>query len=136
MRCWLLVFVCFLFSIRIYNLRIYVSKHPNSIHQLLLTAAEPNTQILLSQLLPTDNFLEKLIRKKSRTKKALVSWNTWDLLSICLSLAILVFPTFSIHVRKRVNLASEIASHCIGPTTTIAMMFYISQNFLNFLKKC
>jgi hypothetical protein len=36
-------FICFLFSIRIYNLIICVSKHPNSTHQLLSTAAEPNT---------------------------------------------------------------------------------------------
>jgi hypothetical protein len=66
----LIIGLCvFLFSLRIYNLRIYVSKHTDSIHQLLPTTAEPNTQILLSQLLPTDNFLEKLIRKKKPNQK-------------------------------------------------------------------
>jgi hypothetical protein len=47
-------FVCpFYFSGRIYDFIIWLSKHLDFNHRLLPTAAEPNTQILLSQLFPT-----------------------------------------------------------------------------------
>jgi hypothetical protein len=75
MRCWLL-YLCL--SLRIYYFKICVSKHPDSNHQLLPTAAEPNTHIFSvslshSQLFFTASFSEKLIRKKPNPRGALLS---------------------------------------------------------------
>jgi hypothetical protein len=64
------VFICFLFLIRIYNLIIYVSKHPDSTRQLLSTAAEPNTQILTISFSPQPAFLHSQLLRKALQKKA------------------------------------------------------------------
>jgi hypothetical protein len=58
--CWFGVYMCFLFSIRICNLRICVSKHLDSNHQLLCTAS----------FSPQPAF-QKSSSEKSRTKQAL-----------------------------------------------------------------
>ena len=55
----LCVFICFLFSIRIYNIIICVSKHPDSNHQLLPTAS----------FFPQPTF-QKSFSEKSRNKQA------------------------------------------------------------------
>jgi hypothetical protein len=78
-------FVCVfsIFSLRIYNPRIWLSKHSNSNHQLLPTAAEPNTQILISQLLHIASFSEKLLKK--RIKQALYYIKTNNIFTNCYS---------------------------------------------------
>jgi hypothetical protein len=71
----------FLFLIRIYNLIICVSKHPEFTHQLLSTAAEPNIQILTTSFssqpaFPHSQLFRKALQKKAEPNMPYISWLT------------------------------------------------------------
>jgi hypothetical protein len=58
------------FQKKINNLRICVSKHLDSNHQLLSTAGEPNTQILTISFSPQPAFTHSQLFRKAGQKKA------------------------------------------------------------------
>jgi hypothetical protein len=127
MMCCLCVFICFLFSIRIYNLIICVSKHPDSNHQLL----------------PTTNFFsqpafQKSFSEKSRTKQVqnhgkprfMVGGPRNDLsLGLFFSEVYLKLKAFEKIYKNRKNYNKRLN---IFPLVYLIFIFYFKNQIVNF----